>query len=262
MEKLFYIFWHYLYLAVFVIATFGLGKPLTTELALSARIPVLLLTPLRITAGMGIMIVLLTTFGMFGFFTAPTILTILGIGLGMVFIPRLISSGKGSFSSEYLKSISDIPTSTWWWLALTVVTGLPLLLSPLQPTMEWDELMYHLPYARFWADQGELAINEWLRYPLFAYNMDLLYGATLVVGDDVLTHLIHALTAALSAIMVFAVAREYLDWRVGLIAVILLIRSTQWGWSNAYVDLGVMLFWTSAFATLALRSHIQDSRLS
>ena len=45
-------------------------------------------------AGMGIMIVLLTTFGMFGFFTAPTILTILGIGLGMVFIPRLMSSGK------------------------------------------------------------------------------------------------------------------------------------------------------------------------
>lgn len=128
--------------------------------------------------------------------------------------------------------------------------------------MEWDELMYHLPYARFWADQGELAINEWLRYPLFAYNMDLLYGATLVVGDDVLTHLIHALTAALSAVMVFAVAREYLDWRVGLIAVILLIRSTQWGWSNAYVDLGVMLSWTSAFATLALRSHIQDSWLS
>ncbi|MBP8023914.1 MAG: hypothetical protein KAY71_00720 [Chromatiaceae bacterium] len=94
MEKLFYIFWHYLYLAVFVIAAFGMGKPLTRGLALSARIPDLLLTPLRITAGMGIMIVLLTTFGMFGFFTAPTILTILGIGLGMVFIPRLMSSGK------------------------------------------------------------------------------------------------------------------------------------------------------------------------
>jgi hypothetical protein len=72
-----------------------------------------------------------------------------------------------------------------WALVLAAVI-LPLMLEPLRPPHDWDELMYHLPYARFWAEQGGLDVNEWLRFPVFPYSMELLYAGALLVGSDVL----------------------------------------------------------------------------
>jgi len=126
----------------------------------------------------------------------------------------------------------------------------------------WDELAYHLPYARFWAEQGVLTVNPWLRYPLGAYNLDVLYAAALIVGSDVLPHLLHGLTGGLTAVLTLGIASRFMDGRVGAIAAILVLYTTRWGWSNAYVDLGLMLFWSAAFAALALRHAVGDERFS
>jgi len=148
------------------------------------------------------------------------------------------------------------------WIAIAGAASLHLLIKPLQPPLAWDELTYHLPYARFWAEQGALAINEWLRYPLFAYNMDLLYAASMVLDNDVLPHLLHTFTAALTIALVLGLAQRHMDWRVGLVAAIGLLITTRPWWGTAYVDFAVMLFWSCAFATLALRHEHRDYRLS
>jgi hypothetical protein len=147
-------------------------------------------------------------------------------------------------------------------VAISLLVGLPLLLAPLRPPTDSDELAYHLPYARLWAEQGALTVNPWLRYPLSAYNLNLLYAAALVVGSDVLPHLLHALTGALTAVLTLGIGKRFMDWRVGVVAAILVLYTSRWGWSDAYVNLGLMLFWSAAFAALALR-HLQgDERFS
>ena len=39
-----------------------------------------------------------------------------------------------------------------------------------------------------WRRTGSLGIDEWLRYPWFPYNFNLLFAGALLVGDDVLPH--------------------------------------------------------------------------
>src|SRR6218665_351303 len=83
------------------------------------------------------------------------------------------------------------------------LVALPALVAPLAPPAAFDELMYPLPYARLVAQQGTLGIHDWLRYPWFPYNYNLLYAAALQVGDDVLPHFLNALAGALSVLMIF-----------------------------------------------------------
>lgn len=155
---------------------------------------------------------------------------------------------------------SPLHPATWPWIALAVAAVLPLLVKPLLPPQDWDELAYHLPYARFWAEQGALAVNPWLRFLLMPYNMQLLYSAALVFGNDVLPHLLHAFTAALTLLLTFAAACRYFDWKTGVVAVVLLAFATRWGWSTANVDFGAMLFWSCAFMSLAVRHESGDQR--
>ncbi|MDY6972258.1 MAG: hypothetical protein SV775_08005 [Thermodesulfobacteriota bacterium] len=97
-----------------------------------------------------------------------------------------------------------------------------MLIKPLDPPHAWDELIYHIPYARFWAEQDALTVDKWLRYPLIVYNMDLLCAASPVFGNDVINHPPHAFTAVLTDLLIFGIAQRYIDWHVGLVAVIML----------------------------------------
>ena len=262
-EKLLFVLEQDALLSVFIVAAYGIGRPLAGWMRLSLGLPCLLTVPLQVSAGVGATMAALFIAGILGQFNGKVIGSLMLIGLGLAVAPLLLRPTRLRTFLEHLAgSFRRIPASDWWWAAIASAAGLSLLLAPLRVPLEWDELMYHLPHARLWAHNGTLTVNHWLRYPLFPYNMELLYGAALVFGSDVLPHLFHALTGALTAVLTFAVARHFLDWRVGLVAVIELLRATKWGWSNAYIDLGLMLFLSSAFVSLALRHQLGDSRFS
>lgn len=263
--KLAFALQQYALLAVFAVAAYGLGVPLAAWTRHATQHSRLLSIPLQVSAGLGFMMVLLFVAGVLGSLRAPVIAVMLLLGFGLAGWSLL--RGRGALSgvsghASLATRFDRIPRRAWWWMAFAGIAGLPLLIAPLSPPMAWDELAYHLPYARLWAEGGALTVDPWLRYPLSAYNLNLLYAAALALGSDVLTHLLHALTGALTAALTFGIARRFMDWRVGLVAVLLLVYTTQWGWSNAYVDLGVMLFWSAAFASLALRHADGDARFS
>ena len=246
----------YVLLGIFVVAAFGLGRPLAGWIARDHGLSRLLGVPLQISAGMGLIMAALFVAGLLGALIAPVVGVLILIGLVLALVPARPAPAAVAAQP------GEVPRSAWWWGLIAVLLCLPLLVTPLRPPLAWDELAYHLPYARFWAEQGALTVNPWLRYPLSAYNMDLVYAAALLFGSEVLPHLIHALTGALTAALTFGVARRFLDWRVGLLAAVLLVYATRWGWANAYVDLGIMLFWSAAFAALALRHSLRDRRFS
>lgn len=256
MEKPLFALYQYSLLAIFAGVVWGLGRPLTGWLS-SLDMSGFIRVPLVLAGGMGVAMVALFIGSTAGFLTPVFVAGLILLGVGLALLPpmrRLLAADRG---------LAGLPRpEASWWIALAVAAGLFLLLRPLQPPVVFDELNYHLPYARSWAEQGALTVDPWLRYPLFAYNMDLLYAASLVLRNDVLTHLLHAFAGALTVALVFGVAQRHFDWRVGVLAAIGLLTATYWFWGNAYVDLGVMLFWSCAFAVLALRSERGDPRLS
>ena len=132
-------------------------------------------------------------------------------------------------------------------VALALV-ALPALIAPLAPPHAFDELMYHLPYARLVADEGRLGIHEWLRYPWFPYNYNLLYAAALQLGDDVLPHFLNGLAGGLSVIMIYRLGRLHVSRLTGLIGAAIWLGLGDY--SNALIDMGVALFVLTACVAL------------
>lgn len=64
-------------------------------------------------------------------------------------------------------------------LALVLLVA-PAFLLPLYPPIAWDATGYHLPHAKLYASTGRLAINPFLRYPVFPLlNRDAVFARSL-----------------------------------------------------------------------------------
>lgn len=200
------------------------------------------------TTGMGIFICALQWLGVAGALKAPWIYGLIILGALCATVP---------LQTAFEKSIC-ITMPSWRTLAFhqsgaavaVILVGCFVLLDPLKPPHEWDELAYHLPHAQQWAHSGQLQISEWLRYPWFPYNYDLLYASGLVVVDDIATHLLHALAGWTIALMVFRLGVRYASTLEACLASILWLRLSRAEFSNAYIDMGVTLFVLAACIAL------------
>ncbi|HET6565890.1 MAG TPA: hypothetical protein VFG52_10795 [Xanthomonadales bacterium] len=146
------------------------------------------------------------------------------------------------------------------WLAILPVLLViaAWLVRPIGTAAGSDPLTYHLPYARFYLEQGGLAVNETLRFPLHSHNLNLLYAVALMrphtVESPALAQLLHAAMGWLSLLGIYGAARAWRSWPTALLAVlaVLLLDEFVFSFSAAFVDNGVMLFVTGAFLAVAL----------
>jgi hypothetical protein len=132
----------------------------------------------------------------------------------------------------------------------------PLLLLPLYPPTAWDEISYHLPYAKFYVAHNGLSVNPFLRYPLYAHNIDLLYALSLLFSDDITAHLMHASTAVLCAAGIYSLGSLTSDKKAGAIGACIFLSSpvVTHLMSTAYVDLGLTLFVFLSFYCISVWS--------
>ncbi|MDZ4730819.1 MAG: phospholipid carrier-dependent glycosyltransferase [Xanthomonadales bacterium] len=151
-----------------------------------------------------------------------------------------------------LRSNFDLPF--WEWLAI-----LPILLiigawlvRPLGPAAGSDSLTYHLPYARFYLEQGGLTLNDTLRYPLHTHNINLLYAVALLKPGPALAQMLHASLGWLSLLGIYGAARAWRGWPTAIAGVVavLLLDEFVYSFSAAFVDNGLMLFTTAAFLAM------------
>ena len=142
-----------------------------------------------------------------------------------------------------------------------LLTALPLLMlilawmvRPLGPAIDHDEVSYHLPYARFYIQNGGLAVNEYLRFPLHTHNFNMLYVLALLRESVSMTHLIHASAGFITLLGVHGIGRLWFGRTVALLSVLLLLSvgMMQQGFGNAFVDLGLVLFVTAAMFALVM----------
>lgn len=159
-----------------------------------------------------------------------------------------IYSGFRTFGSFLRKN--------WYWIIPLAGILSPLLLLPLYPPIKWDEISYHLPYAQFYVEHQGLAVNPFLRYALYAHNIDLLYALSLLFSDDIVAHLLHASTAVLAAVGIYNLGTITADRKTGALAAFLFLSSplVLLLIKTSYIDLGLTLFVFLGFYCLSMWS--------
>ena len=247
MSKFLFALGLYAQLTVFLVACWGWGLVVLQwhHKALPTR------TPLSMALGMGIVICILQTLALLGQLTLFAIAATTGVGACLAALHGFQLRSKLWARASRGQTSLRRPGTEQFILALLALQALPLTIAPLSPPLSWDELMYHLPHAREWASSGTLQVNEWLRYPWFPYNFDLLFAAALTLGNDVLPHLLHAATGGITAWLIYQLGVQHLEDRViaGLATLIWLILSHPlYGW--AYVDMSVAMFILAACTAL------------
>lgn len=249
---------HYATLAWMLLAFWGLGQTALTQGLRVRRTDPWLQWALACTSGMGLVALALQALAVAGLLRRGPLNAVLLLGL-LLAAWQVWRGGQawrlGRQRAAQAPAVSAPPGTAWLrglCAALALVMLIPTLVAPLSPPFEWDEMMYHLPHARQWAESGQLSVNRWLRYPWFPYNYDLLYAAGLILRGDLFTHLLHALGGWLTTLMVYRLGLRYAGPLTALGATAIWIGMNLWFFSNAYVDLGVALFVTGAAAACLL----------
>lgn len=249
MEKLQFALLHYAELAIFVASCYGFGIWITRFGKSFAPLDKIFSIVLTICVGMGLFIVGLQALGILGLLKKVYVAALLVAGLFFLVSSWFYRPSSLSENSEMASSSEKPRQKThWFFLSLLVLIVVDLFPLPLHPPMDWDEVMYHLPHAREWATAGRLTVNEWLRFPLFPYNFNLLYSAGLIYGNEIFPHMANALAGWLVAIGLFRLADIYFNRAVASIAVLLFVWAVLGQFSGAMVDLGVTLFLFCGFS--------------
>ncbi|HEY0845009.1 MAG TPA: glycosyltransferase family 39 protein [Noviherbaspirillum sp.] len=260
MEKTLFILSHYVQLLVFALSCAGVGAWLVRFAGAPDGGDRMLRACLSTCAGMGVLIVALQALGVLGLLTATSVRVLLVPGLILFFASLLRPSQFGEPDGHLgMERNASSGKAAWFHVALALVLAVELFLRPLTPPTAWDELMYHLPHAREWAASGALQVNEFLRFPLFPYNFNLLYAGSLAVSDDILPHMLHALAGMLVAVGLYRVAASRFNRAIASVAVLLFIAATRIEFGNAYVDLGLTAF--LFFGLVCLLSWYETDRL-
>jgi len=238
MLKTSFILSQYSYLIIFILSIFGYGQAILLNISKKLN-DHWLESCLQITLGLGVFNLLIQFLAIIGYMHEKEIYLIIICGLLFFGFKAYYTFRKKEnlFYKVYKNRIPDL-----LFAILPFVLLLPTLISPLFPPIAFDELMYHLPHAAQWAKSGKLDINEWLRYPWFPYNIDLLYSAAIIIKDDIFTHLIHTFTAWMVAIIIYKLVLKYSVRMVALIAVTIWIDISKDLIGTAYIDLCLSLY--------------------
>ncbi|VTU15590.1 hypothetical protein H6CHR_00281 [Variovorax sp. PBL-H6] len=243
-EKLMFAAVHYAALAIFVAACWGFGRAVFVRLGAPVHRDFWLEMAMTTALGVGIFICVFQALGIAGLLNVPGVLLPVAVGFAAACVqfPAWLRLARALEPGRSLTSLEKVG------LAALALVALPTLVAPLAPPAAFDELMYHLPYARQVAQSGTLGIHEWLRYPWFPYNYNLLYAGALLVGDDALPHFMNALAGWLSVWMVYRLGVQHLNRVLACAAAGIWLGIGDY--SNALIDMGVALFVLSAWIAL------------
>ncbi len=156
------------------------------------------------------------------------------------------------------------PAFTLWdgmLLVLLVLFFIPSFILVFKPEHLADALSYHLPYARLWATEHHLLVNEYLRYPLNALNYDLLFAVGFLLEGELLARMFHSMAVVAIVVGLYEWGQRFKQPVTGLIAGLIFLSNeiVLYLMVSAYIDLGLAMFVFATAYPLLIASREKDN---
>jgi hypothetical protein len=237
MRLILFILNHFIALMILVFLSYVFGRRLTrTAPYVSVWEEIAFCIPL----GLGAIAYLIFLLGVTGLLYRTAIFSLLFL-LQLICYPvwrdlaqRSIAAIKGG----HLRLVTMVKTV----LSVTVLT--PILLLSLKPPTAFDAIMYHLAYAKIYAQNHHLVLTPYLRYAVSPQLNEMLFTLALICYDDIEAQLVQCLMMILVAVALYAWGQRVFSSRVGLWAAVFWLATSlvlRLG-STAYIDIGLTLF--------------------
>jgi len=113
--------------------------------------------------------------------------TVVSVTLVLLIIPlyHLINCAKQGDIVLNVQKLSQGLFNHAGLVAILLVLFLPNMHQVFFPDYVSDAVRYHLPYAKFYAENHGLMVNEYMRYPVFSHNINLAFSlGYLYLGPD------------------------------------------------------------------------------
>ncbi len=242
MRTLSFIVGHYAAIGVIALLCYLFGRRVTQGMSYRSKLEEIIFS---FAIGSGVISYLVFLLGLLGLLY-PLALVIALATCCVVCYPlwakwaRQLWSGRQKLTRLRLRSIA--PTAVA--VSIIVAMALPFAILPLYPPTAFDATMYHLPYAKTYAQNHQLAFTPFLRYAVFPQNNEMLFTLALILYDDTLAQLIQFLFLAGTVMTLIAFGERHFTQRAGWWSAAILLGSPLVVWlsSVAYVDIGVTFY--------------------
>lgn len=206
-----------------------------------------LLTAFAISSGMLVVVAVLFALGLFG------LLNIYSLAVaGAVLLTAAVFTGR---RAGFLRAGSaDGLRGPWLEMSTVVLLLLVTVLMSMRAPGHWDDTMYHLPQARFYLDRHAIEVNEFLRFPLFPQNINLLLALGLILGGELTAQLMASLPGFVMALGLIGASKLLLGSFIpGTLAAVTvyLLGPVLGTFGNAYIDSGLAMFCWAAVLAMA-----------
>ncbi len=134
------------------------------------------------------------------------------------------------------------------WIAAGLLAIGPLFVLGAYPPTAFDEILYHLPFARAFAQTGGLPLMPALRFPVFPALAELIFAEILLLADDVVPHFAALVAILATAGLLLAWGRRMFSPKAGWIAAALYLGNpiVVYFTGTAYVEPFLALFVTGS----------------
>ena len=190
----------------------------------------------------------------------------LAVSRGVVWQPIVLAGNPGTRRIVFLQ------------LGILLVLFALTIVATLHPPGHWDDTMYHLPLARHYVEQGGIVLNEYLRFPLFPQNFNLLFVLGMLLGHavsppagelwqsgapELFSQVFASLPLFVLVLGLWAASRRYFGTALpGLLAGLSLyaLRPVKSTLGFAYIDDGLAMFCLAAALAVAWAAEFIPQR--
>jgi len=231
---------HYAFLVGIGILSYGVGRRLTQRVRFDSTAEQISFCT---TLGLGSLSYLILLIGTIGLLYESFVIAVLGVVFLLCF-SAWIELFRGIFSSYKNRGWLKWRPLLLVLLAILIIS--PVLLLPLYPPTAFDSTMYHLPYAKIYAQENKIVFTPYLRYAVSPQTNEMLFTLALRLYDGVSAQLIQFLMMGILGTGLFAFGRRHFSKRTGIWGMAIFLSSPMvlWLGASAYIDIGLALFVT------------------
>ncbi len=206
--------------------------------------------------GLMLNIAVLFILGVCGFLSIGIVLTVavLMLAAGVIFLIK--------YSPDAVSFWAELRFFEWGIFAVLLMI---FLFSVMHAPGHWDDTMYQLPLSRTYIQHQGFFVNEFLRFPLFPQNINLVITLGLMFGDDMMAQAFATLPLFIISLGLLGVSY----WLTGSIVIGVIstaalfymppIKSTL---GYAYIDNGLALFCWGCTVALAIWTQVPRGRVA